>query len=270
MRSVLVSFCAAGLATFAHAYTQPKALTWGPLLTPSLSDPVNQGKQFNVTWDPEEHPTDGVTVSLVLCRGPPSNCVLADTAIASGIPAGQKSYDWTVPCDLAPGGDHGMLIIVDGTGEYQYSTQFSCLENPKCSSATPSNTTSSATASGSVIILPPSQQTGSSSAPGNSTAPPTTTGTDGWASATTIITSGSTTYTVGSGSTWASNIPGTTVINSASPATTAAAGTSLASGSTGSASAGAASPSAFAGGAGQLAWNTAGVLVAGAAALFIL
>lgn len=77
-----------------------------------------------MTWDPEDHPTDGVTVSLVLCTGPSSNCVPADTAIASGIPAAQKSYDWKVPCDLAPGQQntatgYGMLIIVDGTGEFQ-------------------------------------------------------------------------------------------------------------------------------------------------------
>jgi hypothetical protein len=85
---------------------------------------VTQGEPFTVTWDPESHPTDGVTVSLVLCHGPGSNCVLSDTAIAEGIPAGQKSYDWNVPCDLAPGVQststgYGMLIIVDGTGEFQ-------------------------------------------------------------------------------------------------------------------------------------------------------
>jgi hypothetical protein len=77
-----------------------------------------------VTWDPASHPTDGVTVSLVLCHGPGSNCVLADSAIAEGIPAAQKSFDWKVPCDLAPGTQstatgYGMLIIVDGTGEFQ-------------------------------------------------------------------------------------------------------------------------------------------------------
>jgi hypothetical protein len=95
-----------------------------PKLTSLTFQPVTQGKDFSVTWDPASHPTDGVTVSLVLCHGPGSNCVLADSAIAEGIPAAQKSFDWKVPCDLAPGTQstatgYGMLIIVDGTGEFQ-------------------------------------------------------------------------------------------------------------------------------------------------------
>lgn len=143
--SILV---AAGLAAVAQAFTQPGAQTWGPLLTPDTThvcglhidlwrqktnsgptQAVTQGKDFTITWDPEDHPTDGVTVSLVLCHGPGSNCVLSDSAIASGLPADQKSYDWSVPCDLAPGTaststGYGMLIIVDGTGEFQ------CMKDP--------------------------------------------------------------------------------------------------------------------------------------------
>ena len=47
-----------------------------------------------------------------------------------GIPAGRKHYKWRVPAGLKPGKKntktgYGMLIIVDGTGEFQYSTQFS-------------------------------------------------------------------------------------------------------------------------------------------------
>lgn len=37
MHSVFVSLIAAGLATFAQAYTKPGANTWGPLLTPDLT-----------------------------------------------------------------------------------------------------------------------------------------------------------------------------------------------------------------------------------------
>lgn len=113
-----------GLAAFAQAFTQPTAATWGPLLTPDLTSPVTQGQTFTVTWDPQSHPTDGVTVSLVLCHGPSTNCVTSSSAIVEGVPAGQKSYSWTVPCDLAAGQQstetgYGMLIIVDGSGEYQ-------------------------------------------------------------------------------------------------------------------------------------------------------
>ena len=122
MHSILL--LAAALATSAVAYTKPGANTWGPLLTPDLSNSVTQGQEFTVTWDPESHPTDGVTVSLVLCHGPSSNCVPSDDAIASGIPASQKSFKWEVPCDLSVGTQgtdtgYGMLIIVDGTGEFQ-------------------------------------------------------------------------------------------------------------------------------------------------------
>jgi hypothetical protein len=57
--------------------------------------------------------------------------VPADTAIASGLPASQKSFDWSVPCGLAVGtqntdSGYGMLIIVDGTGEYQCQYQEHC------------------------------------------------------------------------------------------------------------------------------------------------
>lgn len=108
---------------------------------------MTQGEKYTITWDPEDHDTDGVTVSLVLCHGPSTNCVTFDDAIVEKVPAAKKSYDWTVPLDLAPGKQstdtgYGMLIIVDGTGEFQYSTQFSVLA-AKGSSDSTSTTTSS-------------------------------------------------------------------------------------------------------------------------------
>ncbi|KIY03881.1 uncharacterized protein Z520_00572 [Fonsecaea multimorphosa CBS 102226] len=297
MPSFAASLFAAGLATLAHAYTAPGAQTWGPLLTPDTTDAVTQGKEFTVTWDPEDHPTDGVTVSLVLCHGPSTNCVLSDTAIASGIPAAQKSFDWQVPCDLAPGTastdtGYGMLIIVDGTGEFQYSTQFSVLENQSCSSSSSSSSSSgsgssspivsisaSATSSGSgsgtsIIIGPPAYQTGSSytwGASGNSTRATTATGTS-WASgASATATSVVTSYSSG----YYSSLPGTTVIGSASTLTTEAAGsgtTTAAAQSSGAASAPAASASTFAGGAapGQVGYSAAGLVIAGAVAVLAL
>jgi len=121
LRSVVVL---SGLASLAQAFTLPTTASWGPLLTPDVSSPVTQGQSYTVTWDPESHPTDGVTVSLVLCKGPSTNCVTASNAIVEGVPAAQKSYSWSVPCDLSAGtmntdSGYGMLIIVDGTGEFQ-------------------------------------------------------------------------------------------------------------------------------------------------------
>jgi hypothetical protein len=66
MRSFIV---ASGLVASAFAFTTPTDATWGPLLQPDLSHPVTQGETFTVTWDPETHETEGVTVSLVLCHG---------------------------------------------------------------------------------------------------------------------------------------------------------------------------------------------------------
>jgi len=93
-----------------------------------------------------------VTVSLVLCHGPSTNCVNSPSAIVENLPAAQKSYDWSVPCDLAPGTEgtdtgYGMLIIVDGTGEFQYSTQFSVLSNPACGGSSSSSASASASSS---------------------------------------------------------------------------------------------------------------------------
>ncbi|EXJ55832.1 hypothetical protein A1O7_08763 [Cladophialophora yegresii CBS 114405] len=276
---------AAGLATAAHAFTQPKDQTWGPLLTPDLSNSVTQGKDFSVTWDPSGHPTDGVTVSLVLCHGPGSNCVLSDSAIAEGIPAAQKSFDWKVPCDLAPGTQstdtgYGMLIIVDGTGEFQYSTQFSVLKNDACAgssgstssrpitlpSASGSATTTTLPTGGSSIMLgPPAYQTGSytwgaSSGNWSTTASPTASTLANAPGSTVIVsTSGSVVYTYDGTSTAAAG--------TASTLSTLGAGTA---GVSATATGPSASTSPFTGGAAQLGSSLAGMVVAGAVAVFAL
>ena len=266
-------------------------------LTPSQS--VTPGKDFSITWDPESHPTDGVTVSLVLCHGPGSNCVLSDTAIAEGLPASQKSFDWKVPCDLAPGTQstdtgYGMLVIVDGTGEFQCektlspkqrrtqltnlldSTQFSVLENDACASAGITTTssagpTSSPTASAtitksgsSIVIGPPAYGTGSQTGSwGNWTSTATPTGSS-YAPGTTLIvsTSGSVVYTY-TGMTTPTPVAGAT--------TTASTFSSILGGTSFSATASgpAASTSAFTGGA-NMGSSFAGMVVAGAVAVFAL
>ncbi|ETI21391.1 hypothetical protein G647_07738 [Cladophialophora carrionii CBS 160.54] len=286
---------AAGLATAAHAFTQPKDQTWGALLTPDTSNSVTQGKDFSVTWDPSSHATDGVTVSLVLCHGPGSNCVLSDSAIAEGLPASQKSFDWKVPCDLAPGKQststgYGMLIIVDGTGEFQYSTQFSVLENDECASSdSPSSpptslpisgsasaslsatTTVPVSGGGSIVLGPPAYQTGSYTwaTSGNwttTTASPTA---STWAElpGTTVIvsTSGSVVYTY-DGNSWAAGATTTAAVTASTLSTVAAETTGVSATATGPA----ASTSPFAGGAAQLGSSLAGMVIAGAVAVFAL
>ncbi|KAI4781574.1 hypothetical protein E4T52_03518 [Aureobasidium sp. EXF-3400] len=113
----------AGLAAFAplaSAYTTPKGdPTGNAIYEPGLNSIVPVGKPFTITWEPD---TKG-TVSLVLLHGPSTNCVPIHT-IVEGI-NNTGSYDWTPDTSLAPNKTYyGIELVVDGTGQYQYSTQF--------------------------------------------------------------------------------------------------------------------------------------------------
>ncbi|KAG9548400.1 hypothetical protein KCU71_g11888, partial [Aureobasidium melanogenum] len=112
-----------GLAAFAplaSAYTTPKGdPTGNAIYEPGLNSIVPVGKPFTITWQPD---TEG-TVSLVLLHGPSTNCVPIHT-IVEGI-NNTGSYDWTPDTSLAPNKTYyGIELVVDGTGQYQYSTQF--------------------------------------------------------------------------------------------------------------------------------------------------
>jgi hypothetical protein len=277
---------AAGLATLAQAFTQPGQQTWGPLLTPDTTDAVTQGKTFTVTWDPQDHPTDGVTVSLVLCHGPGSNCVLQDSAIVEKLPAAQKSYDWQVPCSLTPGVQststgYGMLIIVDGTGEFQYSTQFSVEANSACgssssttgstapssSSGSPSSTKASSTGSA-VVIGPPAYATSTYGPSGNLSTTVTATNAPFPGSTYVSTASDGRVWTYG-GSTYAVTATPTPE-GGATTMTTSPVGTLTSTRASGTSSAGSANSAApFNGGAvGQLGSSMAGMVIAGAVAVF--
>jgi len=74
-----------------------------------------------VTWDPT---TDG-TITLVLLKGPETNAI-AQYAIIENYP-NTGSFIWSPKDDLEPSsGDtgYGIQLIVDATGQYQYTTQF--------------------------------------------------------------------------------------------------------------------------------------------------
>lgn len=75
-------------------------------------------------------PTTEGTVTLVLLKGPSTNAV-PQYAIVEAIP-NTGNYIWTPATDLAPtSGDtgYGIQLIVDATGQYQYTTQFG-ISNP--------------------------------------------------------------------------------------------------------------------------------------------
>ena len=84
-------------------------------------------------------PTTPGSVSIVLLRGPSIN-VLPISCIVDGAPNSGK-FVWTPPLTLEPDVTHyGLQIIVDGTGQYQYSTQFG-ISNPSFGVTTSHSTT---------------------------------------------------------------------------------------------------------------------------------
>lgn len=110
------------LTALAAAYTQPdysKPPTGNAITSPTLDEQVSLGFPYKIQWEP----TLGDRVSLVLLRGPSSNVQPIQT-IVEDIPNG-GSYMWTPSMNLTPDTTHyGLLLVVEGTGEYQWSTQF--------------------------------------------------------------------------------------------------------------------------------------------------
>ncbi|KAL4892174.1 Ser-Thr-rich glycosyl-phosphatidyl-inositol-anchored membrane family-domain-containing protein [Aspergillus ambiguus] len=133
------------LATLAAAasYTQPdysKAPSGNPILKPGLNELVPVGQPYTITWTPT---TEG-PISLVLLRGPSSNVVPLET-LAVAIP-NSGEYTWTPGAHLEPDTTHyGLLLVVEGTGQYQWSTQFG-IKNPNYN-ANPGSSSSSSSAS---------------------------------------------------------------------------------------------------------------------------
>lgn len=86
-------------------------------------------------------PTTPGSISIVLLQGPSTN-VLPIDCIVESVPNSGK-FVWTPPTTLKADVTHyGIQIIVQGTGQYQYSTQFG-ISNPSHSSATVHSTTTS-------------------------------------------------------------------------------------------------------------------------------
>lgn len=134
------------LVAFAAAYTQPNYSnppTGNAIIAPGLNQQVPEGTPFTIKWEP----TLGKRVSLVLLRGPSSNVVPLET-IVENIP-NSGSYKWTPGTNLTPDTTHyGMLIVVEGTGAYQWSSQFGIAKPAAAAAAT----TSSA-AAGTVTVI---------------------------------------------------------------------------------------------------------------------
>lgn len=122
----------------ASAHRDPdysQAPSGNAIFTPSLNQQVEAGQPFVITWDPT---TEG-PVSLVLMRGPSNNVLPIDT-LAEQIPNSGR-FTWTPSTKLEDDVTHyGLLLIVEGTGQYQYSTQFG-VKNPYYGSSSSSSST---------------------------------------------------------------------------------------------------------------------------------
>ncbi|KAF2216676.1 hypothetical protein CERZMDRAFT_116151 [Cercospora zeae-maydis SCOH1-5] len=118
----------AGLLGLAAAYTKPvgDAPQGNPISEPGLNSIVPVGKPFTITWDP----TTPGTVTLLLLKGPSTNAVPQYPIVEKIDNSG--SYVWTPATDLEPTENaqgYGIQLIVDATGQYQYTTQFG-ISNP--------------------------------------------------------------------------------------------------------------------------------------------
>jgi hypothetical protein len=145
MRFFTVSTIAA-LAAFVSAvapnYSQSPS--GNPISLPGLGEQVPVGKPYTITWQP----TTPGTVSLTLVRGP-SNNVTPLLNIAQSIP-NTGSFVWTPPTTLQNDVTHyGLLLVVDATGQYQYSVQFG-ISNPNGGyGGSPSSSSSGSSSTGS-------------------------------------------------------------------------------------------------------------------------
>ncbi|KAJ6138253.1 hypothetical protein N7471_004739 [Penicillium samsonianum] len=125
------------LVALAAAHTAPdytKNPSGNAIVSPGLNEVVPEGKTYTIKWTP----TTVGPISLVLLRGP-SNNVQPLKTLAESIP-NSGEFKWTPGSDLEADVTHyGLLLVVEGTGQYQYSTQFGI------SAAAGSSSSSSAT-----------------------------------------------------------------------------------------------------------------------------
>jgi Ser-Thr-rich glycosyl-phosphatidyl-inositol-anchored membrane family len=170
-----------GFAAIAYAYTQPASgdPSGNPIIHPGLGELIPAGTTYDITWTPTTQgtfqqfpiririgPPFSLTIippgniSLLLLRGPSTNVVPIDTIVDSVANTG--SYSWNVPSTLVPDTTHyGIELIVEGTGQYQYSPQCGVSNSAVSSSASGNAST--------VTVVPATQSSTWGSSYSNST-----------------------------------------------------------------------------------------------------
>ncbi|CAI7573452.1 unnamed protein product [Penicillium glandicola] len=146
--TVVSALVALGAAYTTPDYTQNP--TGNAILSPGLNEIVPEGKTYTIKWTP----TTTGPISLVLLRGPSTNVVPIQTLAESIANSGE--FQWTPSSDLEADTTHyGLLLVVEGTGQYQYSTQFG-LSAAAGSSSSAASTTIEATETGAATTAVPS------------------------------------------------------------------------------------------------------------------
>ncbi|KAK2749688.1 hypothetical protein FQN57_005911 [Myotisia sp. PD_48] len=133
--SMLAGLVAAVMAATPPDYSKDPA--GNPTIHPALGELVEAGKPFEITWTPT---TQGA-ISIILLRGPSNNVVPIATIVDST--ANDGAYTWTPSTDLE--GDvtgYGIQIVVEGTGQYQWSPQFGIKNDKKTPGPKPTPTSS--------------------------------------------------------------------------------------------------------------------------------
>lgn len=164
----LLALFTAGLAALTSAYHAPVGDPSGnPINTPSLNELVPAGKPYAITWTP----TTTGSVTILLLRGPSTNVVPIGAPIASGID-NTGTFEWTPPTTLEPDTSHyGIQLIVDATGQFQYSTQFGIENAGYAAVSGASSLIASVTAQAVNSTAPSSTPAASASASANITTP---------------------------------------------------------------------------------------------------
>lgn len=163
----LLALFTAGLAALTSAYHAPVGDPSGnPIVKPSLNEIVPVGKPYAITWTP----TTTGPVTILLLRGPSTNVVPIGAPIASSID-NTGTFEWTPPTTLEADTSHyGIQLIVDATGQFQYSTQFG-ISNPGYAAVSGSSSLiASVTAAAVNSTAPSSTPAASASASANITA----------------------------------------------------------------------------------------------------
>lgn len=117
--AVAIISALAAVASAATPADTSKPPSGNPIALPGLDEQVPVGKPYTITWDA----TTPGKVSIILLRGP-SNNVVPIATLADAVP-NSGEFVWTPASSLEGDVSHyGLQIVVEGTGQYQYSTQF--------------------------------------------------------------------------------------------------------------------------------------------------